>query len=121
MKLFSKLLVGSISGFIAISPLQVQETLAQGIERTPAEEVKAKKEFVELLEKTVYEKCVTTAPIADPNKRINSCKCYVDSYINRYTPESLLSMNLWSKNNPGKGSIILIMLQPERTKCNIPG
>lgn len=121
MNLFFKLIAGSSLSASLLLPIHAQELPKRPIERTTAEAAKLKKEFVENLRKVVLEKCNETADIADRAQRFKSCKCYVDSYVDRYTPESLYAMNIWSRNNPGKNSIMRIMLEPERIKCNIPG
>ena len=117
---FFKVLSTSLFGFSLLSPAFAQEIPARSVERTPSQELQVKKEFVDLLRETVLGKCNETAQIPDVNKRYKSCKCYTDAYIDRYSPETLFSMNQWAQQNPGKSQIILLMLQPERTKCNIP-
>ena len=119
MKLLTSLLLGSIAGLVAISPAQAQQPVLMA-EKTSVDKVSVKREYVARYRKVILDKCNETAEIDDPVERYNSCRCYVDSYIDRYTPETLAAINAWSSKNPGKSSLILIMLQPERNKCKIP-
>ena len=120
MNFLSRFLTGSFLSLSLFSPLHSHALPTQPVDRSPVENADPKEKFVATLRKIVLDKCNETAEIEDPLERFRSCECYIDSYIKRYTPESLVAINNWSSKNPGKGAIIVLMLQPERSKCKIP-
>jgi len=87
---------------------------------SPAEQRKNEEAFRQKVKQATFGACNSTAPIEDPRERSTACKCYSNAYVNRYSAQDLFNINQWSLKNKGQGSIVVVMLAPERSLCKIP-
>ena len=101
-------------GLIGSTQAEAQATLSR------AEKTKAIQTFREQVKKNTSDACERSAQIENPVDKALACKCYSDSYVDRYSDSALISIVSWMNENPDKSSIVINMLEPERKYCKIP-
>ncbi len=92
---------------------------AQDARFTPAQKAQAEKNYRQKLRNAVFGKCNATAPVKDARAKVSACQCYSKSYVDRYELRDLVSIQKWSRKNPGATSILTQMTIPEARACKV--
>ena len=74
------------------------------------------KEFIKSFEANVYKGCMQN-PSKDLRNPSGYCKCYVQAFLKRYTPEQLVRINQAAGINSVAPQLIALMMKPEVEVC----
>ena len=78
--------------------------------------IKKLKEFIKSFEANVYKGCMQN-PSKDLRNPSGHCKCYVQAFLKRYTPEQLVRINQAAGINSVAPQLIALMMKPEVEVC----